>query len=126
MNRSHSLWPLVLGIVLMATTASRTPTSQKLDIAVKDRANAYASLAASGPLAAIAWGATAKEATDIYVAVSRDGGRTFGGGAAGAGGRALRRGAAAANRADPPRRAHAIDRRDVDGQCIRRYTAALV
>jgi hypothetical protein len=62
----------------MATTASRTATNQTLDIAVKDRANAYASLAASGPFAAIAWGATAKEATDIYVAVSRDGGRIFG------------------------------------------------
>jgi len=79
MNRSHSLWPLVLGIVLMATTASRTATSQKLDIAVKDRANAYASLAASGQFVAIAWGASAMEgSTDIYIAVSRDGGRVFG------------------------------------------------
>src|SRR6185436_581894 len=78
MNRSHTLWPLVVGVVLIATTSPRTATNQTLDIAVKDRANAYASLAASGPFAAIAWGATAKEATDIYVAVSRDGGRTFG------------------------------------------------
>ncbi|HVQ17146.1 MAG TPA: sialidase family protein [Vicinamibacterales bacterium] len=79
MNRSHSLWPLVLGIVLMATSSSRTATSQKLDIAVKDRANAYASLAASGQFAAIAWGASAMAgSTDIYIAVSRDGGRAFG------------------------------------------------
>src|SRR5215510_11094107 len=77
MNRSHTVWPLVVAVVVMATTASRTATNQKLDIAVKDRANAYSSLAASGPFAAIAWGATAKESTDIYVAVSRDGGRTF-------------------------------------------------
>ncbi|HVQ12042.1 MAG TPA: sialidase family protein [Vicinamibacterales bacterium] len=78
MNRPHTRWPLVLGIVLIATASSRTATNQKLDIAVKDRANAYASLAASGQFAAIAWGASAKEATDIYVAVSRDGGRAFG------------------------------------------------
>ena len=78
MNRSHTRWPLVFGIVVMATTASRTATSQQLQVAVKDRANAYASLAAAGPFAAMAWGASSKDgATDIYVAVSRDGGRVF-------------------------------------------------
>jgi hypothetical protein len=78
MNRSHTRWPLVFGIVVMATTASRTATSQQLQVAVKDRANAYASLAAAGPVAAMAWGASSKVgATDIYVAVSRDGGRVF-------------------------------------------------
>ena len=78
MNRSHMRWPLVFGIVVMATTASRTATSQQLQVAVKDRANAYASLAAAGPFAAMAWGASSKDgATDIYVAVSRDGGRAF-------------------------------------------------
>ena len=78
MNRSHTRWPLVFGIVVMATTASRTATSQQLQVAVKDRANAYASLAAAGPFAAMAWGASSKDgATDIYVAVSRDGGRAF-------------------------------------------------
>jgi hypothetical protein len=78
MNRSHMRWPLVFGIVVMATTASRTATSQKLEVAVKDRANAYASLAAAGPFAAMAWGASSKDgATDICVAVSRDGGRAF-------------------------------------------------
>jgi hypothetical protein len=39
-------WPLVFGIVVMAAAASRTATSQKLEVAVKDRTNAYASLAA--------------------------------------------------------------------------------
>jgi hypothetical protein len=78
MTRSHTLWPLALAIVLIATVPSRTATSQKLEVAVKDRANAYASLAANGHFAAMAWGASAKEATDIYVAVSRDGGRAFG------------------------------------------------
>ena len=78
MNQRHTRWPLVLGIVLIAAAPSRTATSQKFDIAVKDRANAYASLAANGRFAAIAWGASAKDATDIYVAVSRDGGHAFG------------------------------------------------
>ena len=78
MNRSHTRWPLVFGSVVMATTASRTATSQQFQVAVKDRANAYASLAAAGPFAAMAWGASSKDgATDIYVAVSRDGGRAF-------------------------------------------------
>lgn len=78
MNRRHRRWPLVLGIVVLVSVSSCTAASQRIDIAVKDRANAYASLAASGQFAAIAWGATVKEATDIYVAVSRDGGRAFG------------------------------------------------
>ena len=56
MKRSRTLWPLVLGLVLFATESSRTATSQKLDIAVKDRANAYASLAASNQFVAMAWG----------------------------------------------------------------------
>jgi hypothetical protein len=79
MNRSHTRWPLVFGIVMMAATSSRTATSQKLDVAVKDRANAYASLAATGQFAAMTWGASSKDgATDIYVTTSRDGGRAFG------------------------------------------------
>jgi len=79
MKRTRTLWPLVVGLALIATVSSRTATSQKLDIAVKDRANAYASLAASNQFVAMAWGVSAKEgATDIYVVVSRDGGRAFG------------------------------------------------
>lgn len=77
MNRRQTGWPLALGIVLIAAASTRTATPPTLDIAVQDRANAYASISASGQFAAIAWGATAKEATDIYVAVSRDGGRAF-------------------------------------------------
>jgi hypothetical protein len=68
----------VLATIAIVTVTSRSATTQKIDIAVANRANAYASLAASGQFAALAWGATAKEATDIYVAVSRDGGRAFG------------------------------------------------
>ena len=77
MNRRQTGWPLVIGIVLIAAASARTATTPTLEIAVKNRANAYASIAASGQFAAIAWGASAKEATDIYVAVSLDGGRAF-------------------------------------------------
>ena len=49
-----------------------------MTLSVKDRANAYASIATSGRFAAIAWGATTRESvTDVYLAWSRDGGRTF-------------------------------------------------
>jgi hypothetical protein len=65
-------------MTLIAAASARTATSQRIDIAVKDRANAYASIATNGQFAAIAWGASVKDATDIYVAVSRDGGHGFG------------------------------------------------
>ena len=48
-------------------------------IAVAERTNANASLAAEGRFAAIAWGASTKDGvTDIYLTTSRDGGRAFG------------------------------------------------
>lgn len=77
MNRLRTGWPLVLAVTLIATASARMATTQTLEFAVKGRANAYASIAASGQFAAIAWGASVKDATDIHVAVSRDGGRSF-------------------------------------------------
>ena len=56
--------------------STATGTAQ---IGVKERANAYASLAANGQLAVLAWGASHENGvTDIYVAASHDGGRAFG------------------------------------------------
>lgn len=50
-----------------------------IDLAAPGRANATPSIAAAGDLVAIAWSASTPEgATDIYAAVSRDAGRTFG------------------------------------------------
>jgi hypothetical protein len=69
---------LVFGMALVAAIPLHGATSRSSEIAVKDRANANASLAASGQFAAIVWSASSKDATDIYVATSRDGGRAFG------------------------------------------------
>jgi hypothetical protein len=76
-----SLWKatgsILVSVVLVQTASGRTE-SGSTPIAVRDRANAFASLAASNNFAAIAWGATKDGVTDVYTAVSRDGGRTFG------------------------------------------------
>jgi hypothetical protein len=50
-----------------------------VDIAIAGRANANASIASSGSLVGVAWAARTNDGvTDIYSAISRDGGRTFG------------------------------------------------
>jgi hypothetical protein len=50
-----------------------------ITLAVTGRANATASIAAVSQFVAVAWGATLPgRGTDVYAAVSRDGGRTFG------------------------------------------------
>ena len=49
-----------------------------VDLAVQGRANTTPSIAADAETVVIAWGATVPGgATDVYAAVSRDGGRTF-------------------------------------------------
>ena len=49
-----------------------------MTLRVPDRANATPWIAASGDFVAVAWGASAAaKMADVYVAVSRDGGRTF-------------------------------------------------
>jgi hypothetical protein len=60
-------------------TSALTPAAaaEPLRIAARRGANANVSLVARGRFAAMAWGVTAAGATDIYVAVSRDGGRAF-------------------------------------------------
>ena len=69
---------LLLGMGLVAAIPLHGATGRSSEVAVKDRANANASLAVSGQFAALVWSASAKDATDIYVATSRDGGRAFG------------------------------------------------
>jgi hypothetical protein len=69
---------------VMLTAAAQPASSVSGDAAavtlrVPDRANATPWVAASGDFVAVAWGASAAAKTgDVYVAVSRDGGRTFG------------------------------------------------
>jgi hypothetical protein len=79
MNLLRTSRAVALGIALVAAALSGAAQSSGVEIAVKERANAFASLAASGHLVALVWGAATKDSvTDIYLAMSRDGGRTFG------------------------------------------------
>jgi hypothetical protein len=59
--------------------ADDSPTSGGVTLAVPDRSNATPSIASDGAFVAVAWGASlASGVTDIFLATSRDGGRTFG------------------------------------------------
>jgi hypothetical protein len=62
---------MVLGTGMLGAAADAT-------LAIKGRANANVSIAALGDVVVVAWGAaTASGATDVYAAISRDGGRSF-------------------------------------------------
>jgi hypothetical protein len=79
MKLSKSARTILLGSVLLTVASSGSTARSASEIAVQDRANANASLAASGRFAAVVWGASTKEGvTDIFVTASRDGGRTYG------------------------------------------------
>ena len=70
---------IALSAALSLLPASAGTQERAGAIAISGRANAYASLAASGSFAVLAWGARTNEGvTDIYLAVSRDSGRSFG------------------------------------------------
>ena len=52
--------------------------AQSTTLAVRDRTNAFPSIAANGQVVVVAWGASTPDAApDVYVAVSEDSGRTF-------------------------------------------------
>jgi hypothetical protein len=70
-TRTFTIGMIAAATVLVAAQGETT-------LAVPGRANATPWIAALGPQVAIAWGATADGKGDIYVAMSRDGGRTFG------------------------------------------------
>jgi len=64
-------------IAAMLLTPGRAAAPEALELAVAGHANAFPSVAAQGPLVAVAWGASTNDATDIYTAVSHDRGTTF-------------------------------------------------
>ena len=67
----------VCGVIVLSACTRVTP-APTVTIAAPDRASANVSLAATADFVAAAFGAaTEGGATDIYSAVSRDGGRTF-------------------------------------------------
>ena len=63
---------LIVLLVGGALSAADTTT-----LAVPNRANSTPWVAATGPFVAVTWGAAANGKGDVFLAVSRDGGRTF-------------------------------------------------
>lgn len=64
---------LMVGLALSSMHAATAPS-----LAVPGRSNATPWIASAGPWVAVAWGASVKAGTDVFVAMSRDGGATFG------------------------------------------------
>jgi hypothetical protein len=65
-------------LTLLVAISVRAASENAIDIAVTGRANAYPSVVAAGQIVALAWGASTGEGvTDVYVALSRDAGRSF-------------------------------------------------
>src|SRR5262245_22998792 len=65
-------------LVLSATTLAAAQVPAASTLAVPNRVNSTPWVAANGRFVAVAWGAAADGKGDIFAAVSRDGGRTFG------------------------------------------------
>jgi hypothetical protein len=63
---------------IAAVGAAPAPDDAPVTVAVAGRGNANVSIAASQSLVVAAWGASREGAADVYAAVSRDGGRSFG------------------------------------------------
>ena len=59
----------------LALTASAPPRSQPTTLSVAGRSNGTPWIAADGRFVAVAWGATAAGKTDVFAAVSRNGGQ---------------------------------------------------
>ena len=68
----------LFAVTLMAAASPAGSSGRVTEIAVKDRTNAYASIAATGRFVGLVWAGRTKDGvTDIYAATSRDGGHTF-------------------------------------------------
>ncbi len=65
-------------VLLSAVTFAAAPAPGPTILAVPNRANSTPWVAAAGSFVAVAWGAAAAGKGDIYLAVSRDSGNTFG------------------------------------------------
>ncbi|HXE79749.1 MAG TPA: sialidase family protein [Vicinamibacterales bacterium] len=79
----RSLRSALAGVVLLVvwphgTVDNAAGRSAVITLDVPGRADATPWIAASGPFAAVVWGARDGSGTDVFAAVSRDGGSTFG------------------------------------------------
>jgi hypothetical protein len=69
---------LAIALALLTAASPRGAGDHVIDVGIAGRANAYPSITASGSMVAVAFGATTPDGeTDVYAAVSRDGGRSF-------------------------------------------------
>ncbi|MGH9139811.1 MAG: sialidase family protein [Vicinamibacterales bacterium] len=73
------LWPLAAwSLMACALVVSLAATDGPIELGVQGRGNATPTIAADGSFVAVTWGATqASGVTDVFAAVSRDGGRRF-------------------------------------------------
>jgi hypothetical protein len=65
-------------LTAQAPNAAAAAAAPAVALAVPGHANAHPSIAADGDLSVVTWSARANGATDVYAAVSTDGGSTFG------------------------------------------------
>jgi hypothetical protein len=70
--------PALLALVALLTLGRAASPPSMTTLSVPGRASATPWVAADGSLVAVAWGASAGAQSDVFVAVSRDGGQTFG------------------------------------------------
>ena len=81
--KTHITWIRMASVVLLAWIVAEgsvgTRSGTAIEIGVTGRTNANASIASSSSFVGVAWAARTKDGvTDVYVATSRDGGRSFG------------------------------------------------
>jgi hypothetical protein len=79
--RSRVSWPVVWLTWMAAAVlaVSLSAAGDPIALGVTGRVNATAAIAADGPFVTVAWGGAQPDgATDVFAAVSRDGGRAFG------------------------------------------------
>jgi hypothetical protein len=68
---------LIAGLVA-CVSCEDAPPAEPVRLAIDGRSNANPSIAARDEVVAVAWSASTSNSTDVYAAVSRDAGRTFG------------------------------------------------
>jgi hypothetical protein len=68
----------ILAVVATAVVILRAAPAGTVSLAVKGRSNETPSVAAAGSFVAVAWSASGAGKSDVFVAVSGDGGRSFG------------------------------------------------
>lgn len=74
---SPAVWP-VIGSIVLAISLSLSAANTPIEPGVKGRGNATPTIAADGRFVAVTWGGTQPGgSTDVFAAVSRDGGRAF-------------------------------------------------